>query len=77
MKSTFKDVNRETYLKALFLDLKKQAKMVDFPDMGQLIHDFVLNNPTNSQQKYLTKADDLVYVNGAILVTRKKKAKKK
>lgn len=45
--STFIDVNKENYMKALFLDVQKQAKMVNFPDTAKLIHDFVMNNPTN------------------------------
>lgn len=45
--STFVDVNKENYMKALFLDVQKQAKMVNFPDTAKLIHDFVMNNPTN------------------------------
>ena len=48
MAKTFVDVNKENYMKALFLDVQKQAKMVSFPDSAKLIHDFVMNNPTNS-----------------------------
>ena len=50
-KSVFVDVNKEKYLRALFRDIQKQTKMVCFEDEAKnakLIHDFVVGNPTNS-----------------------------
>ena len=50
-KSVFVDVNKEKYLKALFRDIQKQTKMICFEDEAKnakLIHDFVVGNPTNS-----------------------------
>lgn len=50
--NTYIDVNKEIYLKALFRDVAKQAKMIDFMDESKnakIIHDFVVGNPTNSE----------------------------
>ena len=50
-KSVFVDVNKEIYLRALFRDIQKQTKMVCFEDEAKnakLIHDFVVGNPTNT-----------------------------
>ena len=50
-KNVFVDVNKEKYLKALFRDIQKQTKMICFDDEAKnakLIHDFVVGNPTNS-----------------------------
>ena len=50
-KSVFIDINKEKYLKALFRDVQKQTKMIDFSDEksnAKLIHDFVVGNPTNN-----------------------------
>ena len=50
-KNVFVDVNKEKYLKALFRDIQKQTKMISFEDEAKnakLIHDFVVGNPTNS-----------------------------
>ena len=52
-KSTFVDVNKEKYLKALFRDVQKQTKMIDFENESKnakLIHDFVVGNPTNNEE---------------------------
>jgi hypothetical protein len=68
-KDTFVDVNKEDYMKALFIDIQKQSKMVDLPDYGELIHNFVLNNPTNSDSSY----NGSIIKNGCIVLQRKKK----
>ena len=49
--SKFVDINNEKYLKALFRDVQKQTKMLDFENESKnakLIHDFVVGNPTNT-----------------------------
>lgn len=49
--SKFVDINKEKYLKALFRDVQKQTKMLDFENESKnakLIHDFVVGNPTNT-----------------------------
>ena len=53
MTNTYVDVNKEKYLKALYLDVQKQAKMIDFSNESknaQLNHDFVVGNPTNNDK---------------------------
>lgn len=53
-KSTFVDVNKEKYLKALFRDVQKQTKMIDFENESKnakLIHDFVVGNSTNNNEE--------------------------
>ncbi len=55
MASVFVDVNKEDYMKALFLDVQKQNKMVSLPDTADLIHNFVMNNPTNSDSSTMNK----------------------
>ena len=67
MANTFIDVNKENYMKALFLDVQKQAKMVSFPDTAKLIHDFVMNNPTNNDNKSIDK-NGLIKRNGCFII---------
>lgn len=53
-KATFIDVNKEKYLKALFRDVQKQTKMIDFENESKnakIIHDFVVGNATNGDKK--------------------------
>lgn len=71
--SKFIDVNKENYMKALFLDVQKQAKMVDFPDSAKLIHDFVMNNPTNSDSKATINKNGLLVRDGKIVIQARKK----
>lgn len=66
-KNTFVDVNKEDYMKALFIDIQKQTKMVDLPDYAEIIHDFVVNNPTNSDTKTSNKIE---VKNGCIVIHR-------
>ena len=72
MAKTFVDVNKENYMKALFLDVQKQAKMVSFPDSAKLIHDFVMNNPTNSDSTENIK-NGLVIRDGLIVIKSRMK----
>jgi len=70
MAATFVDVNKEKYLKALFRDVAKQTKMVDFANNeknAKLIEAFVVGNPTNEIMNHgLTLRD------GCIVIHRKK-----
>ena len=68
MASTFVDVNKENYMKALFLDVQKQAKMVNFPDTAKLIHNFVLNNPTNLDSSTSINKNGLLIRDGKIVI---------
>lgn len=76
-KSVFIDVNKETYLKALFRDVEKQTKMIDFADESKnakIIHDFVVGNPTNTDKidrSGLSKRD------GRFVITARSSYKKK
>ena len=73
MASTFVDVNKENYMKALFLDVQKQAKMVNFPDTAKLIHDFVLNNPTNGDVIDKVDKHGLIIRNGCYVIQSRNK----
>jgi hypothetical protein len=68
----FVDVNKENYMKALFLDVQKQSKMVEFPDSAKLIHDFVMNNPTNSDSSKIT-SNGVELRNGRIVIHARKR----
>lgn len=76
-KSLFVDVNKEKYLKALFRDIQKQTKMIDFSDESKnakIIHDFVVGNPTNdSAFKITIPKRDGRYIISARSSTKKKK----
>lgn len=77
MAATYVDVNKEAYMKALFLDVQKQSKMVDFPDKAKLIHDFVLGNPTNSDSKSGTTIENgFEMLNGRMVIHPHKLRKK-
>ena len=75
-KSTYVDVNKEKYLKALFRDVAKQTKMIDFVDEeknAKIIHDFVVGNPTNneSMDKYgMVKRDGRFVIKARSLYTK-------
>ena len=75
-KSVYVDVNKENYLKALFRDVQKQTKMLDFDEAknAKLIHDFVVGNPTNTDDN-----SDIRKRNGCFVITARnlKKSKKK
>ena len=71
--SKFIDVNKENYMKALFLDVQKQAKMVDFPDSAKLIHDFVMNNPTNSDSNTSLNKNGVLTRDGRIVIQSRTK----
>ena len=60
-------------MKALFLDVQKQAKMVNFPDTAKLIHDFVLNNPTNTDSIDKVEKYGLVRRDGRFVIQSRKK----
>lgn len=65
----YRDVNKEKYMKALFLDIQKQTKMVDLENRAELIHDFVVNNPSNSDSsKSQVSADGIRTRNGFIII---------
>lgn len=66
----FVDVNKENYMKALFMDLEKTAK-AKIADASQLIHDFVVGNPTNDVNDNTGREilpNGLVRLNGRILI---------
>lgn len=76
MANTYVDVNKEKYLKALFRDVQKQAKMIDFNNESKnakLIHDFVIGNPTNNDKldKY-----GMLKKNGLFIIKSRKSYKK-
>lgn len=73
-KGVYVDVNKETYLKALFRDVQKQAKMLDFDESknAKLIHDFVVGNATNSDKV----GSDIKKRNGCIVISSRKANKK-
>jgi len=76
MSNNYVDVNKEKYLKALFRDVQKQAKMIDFNNESknaQLIHDFVVGNPTNNDKvdKY-----GMLKKNGRFVIKSRKSYKK-
>lgn len=73
MANTFIDVNKENYMKALFLDVQKHTKMVNFPDTAKLIHDFVMNNPTNSDSKSHINKNGVEVRNGRIVIHARRK----
>ena len=62
------DVNKENYMKALFTDLEKTAKMVSMKDTAKLIHDFVVGNPTNDKEDRVVLDNGLTLVDGKILI---------
>lgn len=70
--STFIDVNKENYMKALFLDVQKQAKLMNFPETTKLIHDFIMNNPTNSDSETIT-SNGITKRDGCVVLHRKTK----
>ena len=47
MGTKYIDVNKENYLKALFIDLEKSAKSVNYDDRSKIIHDFIMGHPSN------------------------------
>jgi hypothetical protein len=49
MGSKYKDINKEDFMKALFLELQGHNKMVSFEKQAKILHDFVLGNPTNEK----------------------------
>ena len=77
--SVFIDVNKEKYLKALFRDIQKQTKMIDFAENeknAKLIHDFVVGNPTNTDtvDKFgLQKRDGRFVITARSSYNKKKK----
>ena len=73
MAATYVDVNKEAYMKALFLDVQKQSKMVDFPNRAKLIHDFVMNNPTNSDSNTSLNKNGVLTRNGRIVIQSRTK----
>lgn len=73
MANTFVDVNKENYMKALFLDVQKQTKMVNFPDTAKLIHDFVLNNPSNTDSIDKIDKHGLIRRDGYIVIQSRSK----
>lgn len=74
-KSTYVDVNKEKYMKALFLDLQKQSKLVDYQNNADIIHNFVINNPTNDSSPVGNHG--LLTDNGRIVIKARRKSAKK
>lgn len=77
MSNKFVDVNKEKYLKALFRDVEKQAKMIDFNNESKnakLIHDFVVGNPTNSDT---VDKHGMLKKDGRFVIKARKSYKKK
>ena len=72
-KSKYIDVNKEQYLEALFMDLDKHSKMVSFDNRAQLIHNFVMGNPSNDDKKNI---NGLTIVDGRVLIGPRNKIKK-
>ena len=72
-KSKYIDVNKEQYLEALFMDLDKHSKMVSFDNRAQLIHDFVIGNPSNDDKRIV---NGLTIVDGKILIGPRNRSKK-
>lgn len=60
--NTFVDVNRETYLKALFTELVGQKRMTSFTDHAKVIHNFVSGNSTNDGNNLSVTTIDKVNV---------------
>ena len=75
-KSKYLDVNKEQYLNALFLDLEKSAKMVSFDNRAQMIHDFVIGNPSNDEPDTRI-SNGLTIIDGRVLIASRKVKKKK
>ena len=75
-KTKYLDVNKEQYLNALFLDLEKSAKMVSFDNRAQMIHDFVIGNPSNDDEN-IKISNGLTIVDGRVLISSKKSKRKK
>lgn len=75
-KSVYVDVNKEKYLQALFRDVQKQNKMLDFDEAknAKIIHDFVVGNPTNTDDSKSTSG--LPKRNGCFVIASRKKSKK-
>ena len=76
MSNNYVDVNKEKYLKALFRDVEKQAKMIDFSNESKnakLIHDFVVGNPTNNDK---TDKNGMLKKNGRFVIKSRKSYKK-
>ena len=77
MSNKYVDVNKEKYLKALFRDVQKQAKMINFDNESKnakLIHDFVVGNPTNSDT--MDKHGKLKTKDGRFIIKARKSYKK-
>lgn len=75
-KTKYLDVNKEQYLNALFLDLEKSAKMVSFDNRAQMIHDFVIGNPSNDDEN-IKISNGLTIVDGRVLISSRKSKRKK
>lgn len=75
-KTKYLDVNKEQYLQALFLDLEKSNKMVSFDNKAKMIHDFVVGNPS-SDEPIERISNGLTIIDGRILISSRKKSKKK
>lgn len=74
-KLKYVDVNKQQYMESLFLDLEKSAKMVSFDNKAQMIHDFVVGNPSNDEE-VRTTSNGLTMINGRVLIASRKSKKK-
>lgn len=70
-KASYVDVNKDKYMKALFLDLQKSTKMISLDEKGDIIHNFIMNNPSNDKSEVKINNNGLpLSKDGHILVYR-------